>query len=156
MLYFILSQKFKIGNEKKAFLANCVHNAAWYGKIHQTWDRASCKITEYLTFRMIEYISFKIFKKVFFCKKIDPIWRKISNEKPVLLMWWCFQKLFSFLLWADIALAKKKVISLQKKQKTNETKSKEKENLANNSFSKITIESNYFLESSPNIREFHL
>ena len=107
MLYFILSQKFGIGNEKKAFLANCVHNAAWYGKIHQTWDRASCKITEYLTFRMIEYISFKIFKKVFFCKKIDPIWRKISNEKPVLLNDSVF-KSFSFLLWADIALAKKK------------------------------------------------
>ena len=76
----------------------------------------------------VSYISndWVHFLKVFLWKKIDPIWRKISNEKPVL---WCFQKLFFFIIWADIALAKK-VISLQKKQKSNETKSKEKENLA--------------------------
>ena len=67
-----------------------------------------------------------------------------------------FSKAFFFFIMSRYCFSKKKVISLQKKQKTNETKSKEKENLANNSFSKITIESNYFLESSPNIREFHL
>ena len=101
MLYFILSQKFKIGNEKKAFLANCVHNAAKLGKIHRTWDQASCKITEYLSNDWLHFLN------VFLWKKIDLIWRKISNEKPVLLNDSVF-KSFSFLLWANIALAKKK------------------------------------------------